>query len=244
MVLRKKMVKKRGFDPLQDDRNWRILFETHFQDLQSLNAISTIWISGFSKLGINHDKRPLAEELNKAIKPYTGYTFIQTKENEILEQIDWYKMIAAYQMPLTSFVRTPEELDYCDEPDIWHDIMGHIPFMAERSYSDMYQLLANTYISAYEANRKDLLVELDFIGGMIIELGLIKEPSGIKAFGATFYSSSEVFEAYKPENQIEFNASHLQSGESYDRHTFQGKYYIFDSMEQLTETIMNVKNRL
>ena len=139
MALRKYLVQKRGFDPNQDDKNWKALFERHFQDLQGLNAISTIWISGFSKLGINHDKRPLAEELTQAIKPYTGYTFLQTHENEILEQIDWYKMIAAFKMPLTSFVRTPEELSYCDEPDIWHDIMGHIPFLAEKSYSDMYQ---------------------------------------------------------------------------------------------------------
>ena len=51
-------------------------------------------------------------------------------------------MISNYQMPLTQFVRRPDELDYCDEPDIWHDIMGHIPFLAEKSYSDIYQLLA------------------------------------------------------------------------------------------------------
>ena len=244
MALRKTTVQKRGFDPEVDDKNWKILFETHFQNLQSLNAISTLWISGFSKLGMNHEKRPLAQELTDAIRPYTGYHFIQTDENEILEQIDWYKMIAAFEMPLTSFVRTPEELSYCDEPDIWHDIMGHIPFMAEKSYSDMYQDLANTYITAYKAQKMDLLKELDFIGGMLIELGLIKEPSGIKAFGATFYSSSEVFEAFKPENQIEFKKEHLSSGESYDRHSFQGKYYIFESLDQLNELIADIRLRL
>lgn len=234
----------RSFDLVNDDKHWLALFETHFQDLQSLNAISTIWISGLSKLGIDHRKRPLAEGLTQAIKPYTGYSFIQTDENIILEQIDWYTMIANYQMPLTSFVRTPEELKYCDEPDIWHDIMGHIPFLAEQVYSDMYQLLANTYIDAYHSGRKDLLVELDFIGGMLIELGLIKEASGLKAFGATFYSSSEVFEAFKPENQIQFTLQALVSGESYDRHSFQGKYYIFDSLEQLVEIINGIRNRL
>lgn len=234
----------RTFDPNHDDKNWQILFETHFQDLQSLNAISTIWISGLSKLGIDHRRRPTAEGLTQAIKAYTGYSFIQTSENIILEQIDWYTMIANYQMPLTSFVRTPEELSYCDEPDIWHDIMGHIPFLAEQDYSDMYQLLSNTYVEAYTANRQDLLKELDFIGGMLIELGLIREPSGLKAFGATFYSSSEVFEAFKPENQIQFTTDALVSGESYDRHSFQGKYYIFESLGQLVEVIRDIKNRL
>jgi len=139
----------RTFDINVDDHHWQTLFETHFQDMQSLNAISTTWISGFSKLGIDNRKRPLADELTKAIAPYTGYTFIQTSENIILKQIDWYSMIAKYQMPLTSFVRKPAELKYCDEPDIWHDIMGHIPFLAEDDYSEMYQLLAKTYIEAF-----------------------------------------------------------------------------------------------
>ena len=234
----------RTFNPSVDDRKWQILFEIHFQDLQSLNAISTLWISGFSKLGIDQSKRPTAEELTESISKYTGYTFVQTSQNIILEQIDWYSMIAEYKMPMTSFVRTPEELSYCDEPDIWHDIMGHIPFLAEREYSDMYQLLALTYINAHTSGRQDILKELDFIGGMMIELGLIRESSGIKAFGATFYSSSEVFEAFKPKNQIEFTTAALRSGESYDRHSFQGKYYIFDSMAQLNSIIQNIANRL
>jgi len=234
----------RTFDPVQDDKNWKLLFEKHFQDLQSLSAISTLWISGFSKLGIDNSKRPTAAFLTAAALPYTGYTFIQTDENIILEQIEWYRMIAQYEMPLTTFVRTIEELEYCDEPDIWHDIMGHIPFLVEREYSDMYQLLARTYIDAYEAKRDDLLKELDFIGGMLIELGLIREPSGIKAFGSTFYSSSEVKEAFKPENQITFTKEALSSGESYDRHSFQGKYYVFDTLEQLVGIIKSIRDRL
>ncbi len=236
--------KSRTFNPKVDDANWQALFEKHFQDLQSLGAISTLWIAGFSKLGIDQSKRPTAVQLTQAVQPYTGYTFVQTKENIILEQIDWYTMISNYEMPMTNFVRTPEELGYCDEPDIWHDIMGHVPFLAEQSYSEMYQMLAATYVLAYNSKRKDLLVELDFVGGMLIELGLVRESSGLKALGSTFYSSSEVFEAYKPENQIDFTMDALRSGASYDRHSFQGKYYIIDSMDHLSKIIDSIARRL
>lgn len=234
----------RNFNVEEDDKNWSLLFDTHFQHLQSLNAICTLWINGFSKLGMDNSKRPHAEELSAAVQKFTPYTFIQTSENIILEQDNWYSMIADYKMPLTSFVRTPTELDYCDEPDIWHDVMGHIPFLAEKKYSDMYQLLAQTYLGAFKSDRKDLLKQLDFIGGMIIELGLIQEPTGIKAFGSTFYSSGEVREAFKKENQLIFTPEALNSGESYDRHSFQGKYYIFDSLEQLVEVIEGIRSQL
>ena len=235
---------ERRFDPVNDDTNWKILLETHLRHLRSLDAISSIWSSGFKRLGIDLSKRPTAEELTQAIEPYTAYTFIQTEQSIILPQDEWYGMIARFEMPFTCFLRTPEELNYCDEPDVFHDILGHVPFLAEQSYSDMYQLLAHTYLEAFEKERNDLLKELDFIGGMIIELGLIREEGKIKAFGSTFYSSSEVFEAYKPENQIPFTAEALSSGESYDRHSFQGKYYIFDSLQQLIRIIKSIASRM
>ncbi|MEQ9593312.1 MAG: hypothetical protein RLN86_11965, partial [Cyclobacteriaceae bacterium] len=130
----------RRFDPEIDDKNWSVLFNTHFQNLQSLNAICTLWINGFSKLGIDNSKRPHAADLTAAVQKHTGFTFVQTNENVILEQVDWYGMIADYKMPMTSFVRTPEELNYCDEPDIFHDVMGHVPFLAEEEYANMYHL--------------------------------------------------------------------------------------------------------
>ncbi len=238
----KKTIRK--FNPKVDDENWSILFAKHFQDLQSLNAISSMWISGFSKLGMDPSKRPYAKDLTKALSEYTGYEFVQTKEDVILQQIDWYRMVANFQMPLTNFVRRPDELHYCNEPDLWHDVMGHIPFLAEKEYSEMYQLLAQSYISAYESERNDLLTALDFIGGMIIELGLIREDSGLKALGSTFYSSSEVFQAYKKENQKVFTEEALYNGENYDRHSFQGKYYIIESMEHLFEIIRSVNKKL
>jgi len=235
---------KRQFDPEVDNENWQLLFEKHFQDMQSLDAISTLWISGFSKLGLDNSTRPMADDLTAALASHTAYRFIQTNDHLIYKQRDWYGMIAEYKMPLTCFLRTIDELGYCDEPDIWHDIMGHIPFLAQQEYSEMYQLLATTYIEAFDNNRAELLKELDFVGGMLIELGLIRESHGVKAFGSTLYSSSEIFEAFKPANQIAFSNQALQSGESYDRHSFQGKYYIFDSLDQLTDVIYSINKRL
>jgi phenylalanine-4-hydroxylase len=237
------MKSARKFIPQTDDQNWQALFNKHFQDLQSLNAVGTIWMNGFSRLGIDNSKRPTAEQLNIAAKPYTGFTFVQTGDNIIMDQIDWYGMIADHKMPMTNFVRTPEELHYCDEPDYWHDVMGHIPYLVIPEYVEMYTMLARTYVSAYRKNRMDLLPQLDFIGGLLIELGLIREPSGLKAFGSTFYSSSEVFEAYRKENQIPFSKDALLSGESYDRHSFQGKYYILDSFEQLKAIIADLNQQ-
>jgi hypothetical protein len=53
-----------------------------------------------------------------------------------------------------------------------------------------------------------------------------------------------VFEAFRPENQIQFAPAALLSGESYDRHSFQGKYYIFDSLDQVVMIIRDIKSKI
>ncbi len=229
--------KQRAFNPNQDDKNWQELFNTQFQNLQSLGAISTMWMNGFSKLGLDNSKMPTADVLTKISKQYTGYTFIQTTESIIYEQIDWYRYIANYEMPLSGFLRMPSELAYCDEPDNWHEIIGHIPFLIDKEYSDMYQNLAKSYIKAYEENNQKALKILDFVGGLLVELALIREPSGLKAFGATLYSSGELYEAFKPENQVQFSYSVIEKESGYDRSQFQGRYYVIDSLTQVNEII-------
>ena len=131
---------KRYFNPGQDDLYWSQLLKQHLHDMHSLDAVSTMWQAGFDALNINPQILPKAIILTESLLAHTGYTFVQTQDHIIHPQREWYGMIAEYQMPLTCFIRTPEELGYCDEPDIWHDIMGHIPFLVNPQYSEMYQL--------------------------------------------------------------------------------------------------------
>ncbi len=235
--------KERKFNKKIDDKNWQVLFNTHFQSMQSLGAVSTMWINGFSKLGFDNSQMPTAEAINEVSKKYTGYTFIQTDERIIIPQPEWYTMVANYQLPLSNFLRTPEELDYCDEPDIWHEIMGHVAFLMNKDYSDMYLSLAKLYIKAYTKDPKNetgILDKVDFLSGYLIELGLIQEPTGLKAFGSTLYSSGELREAFKPENQKKFSLEildQIKGVQNYDRSAFQGTYYILESLDQMNEAI-------
>lgn len=234
----------RRFNPKEDDLNWPVLFNTHMANLHRLDAVHPMWQQGYDRLGIDGTCRPKEHDLTSVLRDITGFELVQTGTSVILPQIEWYTYIAASKLPCTCFVRTPAELDYCDEPDYWHDVMGHVTFLAVKEFAELYRLLAVTYIRAYKENRADLLPSLDFIGGLFIELGLVREPSGLKAFGATLYSSGELSEAFKPENQVIFNLESLTSGEAYDRHRFQGKYYIFRSMEQMLEVIQSLSAAL
>lgn len=212
--------------------------------MQKLNAVATIWINNFAKLGFENFRRPTVSEINKKSKKYTGYRFVQTKQNVIMSSADWYKMTAQYEMPITNFVRKPSELDYCDEPDSFHEIMGHVVLLMDKEYSDMYQLLSKTYVEASKKKNFEVLRELDFIGGYIIELGLIKEKTGLKALGATLYSSGEIREAFKAKNQKKLGNKIPLSEKSYDRGSYQRKYYIVESLGQIVKLIKKAEKKL
>ncbi len=236
--------KYRKLNPKIDNKNWQILFNTQFQNMQKLNAVWTLWINGFSRLGIDNSRRPLIKEINKISLKYTGYRYVQTNMNVIMSKIGWYEMVARYEMPVTNFVRKPSELDYCDEPDSFHEIMGHIAMYIDKDYSDMIQILAKLYIDAYYAKREDLLKDIDFINDYVIELGLIREPSGIKAFGATLYSSGEVKEAFKKKNQRILGNKIPNEKMVYDRSKPQGRYYIIESIDQINKLLNQIRKKL
>jgi len=230
------MKKIRQINTQVDNKNWQELFNIQFNNLQQKNGISRIWINGFSKLGIDNSKVPNAEYLNKISEKYTGWIFIESDSTVILSPREWYQMVAKRQMQVNRFVRTVEELSYCDEPDKWHDIIGHIPFLMESEYSDMYVKLANLYLES--ENDAEVRKYVDFIGAYVIELGLIKEDGVVRALGATLYSSSGELElSYKRENIEYFDKTKIFEAKKYDRSSFQGKYYIIDSIKQISNLI-------
>jgi len=238
-------MKARKSNIREDNKNWQILFNSQFDNLQGKDSISNLWINGFSRLGINNAIAPTAEYLNEISQKYTKWKFIQTKSNIILDSKSWYKMIFDKTMPLNNFIRTPEELFYCDEPDKWHDIIGHVPFLMMEEYSDMYDNLARLYLEIENTDHDEAKSYVGFIGAYIIELGLIRENGKLKALGATLYSSSGELElAYNPENQEIFTPNNALKASRYDRSQFQGKYFIIESIEQINNFINEIRGTL
>lgn len=232
---------RRITNPIVDNKNWQILFDTQFNNLQKNSRIATLWINGFSKLGLDNSKVPSVEYLNAVSQKYTKWKFIQTKDVVIASGKDWNELTVKRMMPITNFVRTPKELYYCDEPDKWHDIIGHIPFLMSEEYSRMYQNISRLYLQAYEKSEK-YAKEVAAIISYIIEVGLIEENKKLKAFGATLYSSAgELESAFKKGNYSRFSLSEIQKEGSYDRSQIQQRYFIIKSLDEINRVVNQYK---
>lgn len=226
----------------QDNKNWQILFDTQFDNLQQKSCVAKTWINGLSKLGLDNSRVPTIEYLNQVAAQYTGWEFLKSGK-QYTDPTKWNREIAARQMSVSNFVRTPEELYYCSQPDIWHDVIGHIPFLLDEEYSKMYQSIARLYIEAYEKGGDRLRLQVGNINWFITEVGLIKENGRLKAFGATLYSSSgELEKAFsKPPRPCTLEG--LISLAPYDRSDIQEVYFVIESLEQIYNIVNEYRSK-
>ncbi len=147
---------------------------------------------------------------------------------------NWGLMQSEKKIPISNFVRTPDELYYCDEPDKWHDLFGHIPPLAIQEYSDMYEYLGKLLVK-YKTLNNTYYKQLGTISWYITEVGLIRENGKLKAFGTTLYSSAgELEKAFDPKTiLVDATLDSLLEQDGYNRKDLMNKYFVIDSIDQI-----------
>ena len=100
--------------------------------------------------------------------------------------MEWFTALSNKEFPITSYIRDQKELDFTPEPDIFHDIFGHQPFMCIPEYVEIFNMFASAYSKTKTDQQRRDIGRLAWFG---YEFGLIKEEDEIKAFGAGLLSS-------------------------------------------------------
>jgi len=136
------------------------------------------------------------------------------------------------QLPVPNFVRSPKELEYCNQPDKWHDLIDHAPLLMDEEFSYLYKRIASLNLRAFDMGGDLLRAKISDINAAITELGLILENGKIKALGATLYSSSGELKQAFSKAPIKANLKELLAYD-YDRSDFQGEYFLFDSLQEV-----------
>lgn len=159
---------------------------------------SSQFMEGLKILDFPKDKVPQLPELNKKLDECTGWgvepvpALIQPKE--------FFNLLANKRFPAATFIRTPEEMDYLQEPDIFHELYGHTPLLTNQAYADFMQKFGELALLAEPKDRRRLFRLFWFT----IEFGLLKTEDGFKAYGGGILSSiGETQYALKDENEKE-----------------------------------------
>src|SRR5690242_160095 len=110
---------------------WRLLYERQLPSVQA--HASQLYLDALDKIGFNANELPHFEKTTKRLQQHTGWQ-LKVVPGLVPEQA-FFEMLANKVFPATCWLRTLEEMDYIEEPDIFHDVLGHVPLLVNSAYA-------------------------------------------------------------------------------------------------------------
>jgi phenylalanine-4-hydroxylase len=162
---------------------WKILYRRQLPRVHE--HACTAYLQGFELLGLPEDTIPSIEFLNEQITPATGWKTVRTSVR-YTDAVPWYHEFSQKHFLVTDYMRERHELDFTPEPDMFHDIFGHLPFMMLPEYARLEEMFAPAFQRANDDQREDI----KRLAWFSTEFGLIRENGETKIFGAGLLSSA------------------------------------------------------
>lgn len=186
---------------------------------------------GLALLNLPKDRIPQCHEVSKVLYKTTGWELEPV--SGFIPADQFFNMLARRKFPAATFIRCREELEYTEEPDIFHEIFGHCPLLTNQSYADFMQMIAKLALTVPQEDR-DILARLYWF---TFEVGLLKTSGGIRAYGGGILSSSSEttyclesrVPMRKPFNLMEVLLTPFQVN------IIQPTYYVIDDLDLLFE---------
>lgn len=141
------------------------------------------WKTGMELLQLSPKGIPTLQHLIDHITPRTGWRIERTVVRYTLAD-DWYKKFAQRIFLITDYLRTRDQMEFTPEPDMFHDIFGHLPFLTQKFYADIEDKFAPAYMKA-TAEEREVIKRLAWYS---TEFGLVVQDNRFQVFGAGIIS--------------------------------------------------------
>jgi len=211
-----------------DDAIWNDLFARQMDVLPGRAA--SAFMAGLQKLNLNRGGVPEFGKLSEDLSALTGWSVVAVPM--LIPDHVFFWHLANRRFPAGNFIRTRETFDYIQEPDVFHDVFGHVPMLTDPVYADYMQEYGR---AGWKAMRYNRLKALGALYWYTVEFGLIEEAGGIKAYGAGILSGPTEIgyatEAASP-NRIMLNVDRVMRTD-YVIDDLQPTYFVIESFEDL-----------
>jgi phenylalanine-4-hydroxylase len=216
-----------SYSPQEHDR-WDRLFKRAQAILR--DRACEEFIAMTNALQLSESGIPDMEKLSDRLERITGWRVVPVID--LVPDDIFFDHLANKRFPAGAFIRPEEQMDYLEEPDIFHDLFGHVPLLANPVYSDFIQAYGK---GGQRAMQLGMLPKLARLYWYTVEFGLIHTPRGLRIFGAGIMSSvaESIFALEDPSpNRIAFNLDRVMRTK-YVIDDFQQTYFVIDSFETL-----------
>ena len=210
---------------------WDILFAR--QSAMLPGRAADAFLRGLDVLRLSKSGIPDYRELNARLMMATGWQVVAVPG--LVPDAVFFDHLANRRFPAGNFIRRPDQIDYLQEPDVFHDVFGHVPMLADPVFADYMVAYGKGGLRSLGFNALDHLARLYWY---TVEFGLIQQADGLRIYGAGIVSSfgESVFalDSDSP-NRIGFDLMRVMRTR-YKIDDFQQSYFVVDSLEQLLKT--------
>lgn len=194
------------------------------------------FLRGMDVLKLSKPGIPDYRELNARLMAATGWQVVAVPG--LVPDAVFFDHLANRRFPAGNFIRTPEQLDYLQEPDVFHDVFGHVPMLADPVFADYMAAYGQGGLRSLGFDALDHLARLYWY---TVEFGLIRQPDGLRIYGAGIVSSyaESVFalDDASP-NRIGFDLLRVMRTE-YRIDDFQQNYFVIPDLDHLLKVTVD-----
>jgi phenylalanine-4-hydroxylase len=223
----------------EDFAVWKILFNRQMKNLEG--KVSDDYMNSLFEIGFHPEAIPNFSQVNNFLLSKTGWSLHTVPC--ISPQQEFFRLLSERKFTATCWIRKREELDYLEEPDMFHDVFAHAPLLGNKAYGEFFKSIGD--LAMKHIDLPEVIEKLGRLYWFTIEFGMIHTNQDIKVFGAGVISSQgETRHALsnRPE-KMDFDIQRIFATD-FRTDVLQDKYFVVDSFDQLTDTMPLVEEQI
>lgn len=215
----------------EDHEVWRILYERRVEHLAEVACGA--YLRGLRTVGLAAETVPDLDEVNRRLLSLTGWTAVPVQG--FLHPRLFFRCLAERRFPTTVTVRPLSQLDYLPEPDIFHDVFGHVPMHADPVFADFLQRFGSLAAQARSDEEREALGRLFWY---TVGFGLIREGGKVKVYGSGLISShADCRNALSEDCQRRPFSLDAVLARAVDAHNIQPVLFVIEAFEELFDAV-------
>lgn len=216
---------------------WRLLFERRMATL--IDTGSEAFLTGMERIGLSSERVPDLADVNVRLAARTGWAAVGV--SGFIPAAQFFRCLERRRFPTTLQVRPRAQLDYLPEPDIFHDVFGHVPLHADPVFADFLQQFGAI---ASRAETPEQVAAMARLFWFTVEFGLIRERGRVRIYGSGLISShADAANALGPScERRAFDIDAVMS-QPFEIDQLQNVLFVVDSFEELFDAVKEVARR-
>lgn len=218
----------------EEHHTWDVLYKRLMKVLPG--RADEAFMDGLKLLDLSKGGIPHFERMSDELEKLTGWRVVAVPG--LVPDAVFFDHLANRRFPAGNFIRKPDQLDYIQEPDVFHDVFGHVPMLSNPVFGDYMEAYGKGGLRSLDSG---CLKNLAALYWYTVEFGLIEKPEGLRIYGAGIVSSpaESKFSVEAPDpNRIRYDTERLMRTD-YRIDDFQQTYFVISSYEDLLEKTLN-----